>query len=112
MTVLRFWVCLCLYPLRVVFERSTPKFVMSARRQIIVLILRSCGLRCSHEEGPVPGGRPAGVREALKAHLKSPILDAVYVTEAAFDRHEDIAELLEQVWHPTPEEGRAFLCVW
>ena len=35
---------------------------------------------------------PQAVREALKAHLKSPILDAVYVTEAAFDRHEDIAE--------------------
>jgi len=52
---------------------------------------------------------PQAVREALKAHLKKPILDAVYVTEAAFDRHEDIAELLEQVYGtPTPEEGGVF----
>ena len=50
---------------------------------------------------------PQAVREALKAHLQSPVLDAVYVTESAYERHPDIAELLEQVHGtPTPEEGR------
>ena len=39
---------------------------------------------------------PQAVREALKAHLQSPLLDAVYVTESAYERHPDIAELLEQ----------------
>ena len=47
------------------------------------------------------------MREALKAHLQSPLLDAVYVTESAYERHPDIAELLEQAHGtPTPEEGR------
>ena len=36
---------------------------------------------------------PQAVREALKAHLQSPVLDAVYVTESAYERHPDIAEL-------------------
>ena len=50
---------------------------------------------------------PQAVREALKAHLQSPVLDAVYVTESAYERHPDIAELLEQAHGtPTPEEGR------
>jgi len=50
---------------------------------------------------------PQAVREALKAHLQSPLLDAVYVTESAYERHPDIAELLEQAHGtPTPEEGR------
>lgn len=51
---------------------------------------------------------PQAVREALKHHLdQKPILDAVYVTEAAFDRHEDIADLLEAAHGtPTPEPGR------
>ena len=51
---------------------------------------------------------PQAVREALKHHLDvKPILDAVYITEAAFDRHEDIADLLEAAHGtPTPEEGR------
>ena len=50
---------------------------------------------------------PQAVREALKAHLQSPVLDAVYVTENAYERHPDIAELLEQAHGtPTPEEGR------
>lgn len=50
---------------------------------------------------------PQAVREALKAHLQSPVLDAVYVTESAYERHPDIAELMEQVHGtPTPEEGR------
>ena len=50
---------------------------------------------------------PQAVREALKAHLQSPVLDAVYVTESAYERHPDIAELLEQSHGtPTPEEGR------
>lgn len=51
---------------------------------------------------------PQAVREALKHHLDTkPILDAVYITEAAFDRHEDIADLLETAHGtPTPEEGR------
>lgn len=47
------------------------------------------------------------VREALKAHLENPVLDAVYITEAAFERHDDIAELMEEVHGtPTPEAGR------
>ena len=47
------------------------------------------------------------MREALKAHLQSPVLDAVYFTESAYERHPDIAELLEQAHGtPTPEEGR------
>ena len=50
---------------------------------------------------------PQAVREALHAHLRRPVLDAVYVTEEAFDRHPDIAELLEEVHGtPTPEQGR------
>lgn len=50
---------------------------------------------------------PQAVREALKAHLESPVLDAVYITESAFDRHEDIVELMEEVHGtPTPEPGR------
>ena len=50
---------------------------------------------------------PQAVREALKAHLQSPVLDAVYVTESAYERHPDIAELMEQAHGtPTPEEGR------
>ena len=50
---------------------------------------------------------PQAVREALKAHLQSPLLDAVYVTENAYERHPDIAELMEQAHGtPTPEEGR------
>ena len=50
---------------------------------------------------------PQAVREALYAHLRRPVLDAVYVTEEAFDRHPDIAELLEEVHGtPTPEQGR------
>lgn len=50
---------------------------------------------------------PQAVREALKAHLENPVLDAVYITEAAFERHDDIAELMEEVHGtPTPEAGR------
>ena len=50
---------------------------------------------------------PQVVREALKAHLENPVLDAVYITEAAFERHDDIAELMEEVHGtPTPEAGR------
>lgn len=50
---------------------------------------------------------PQTVREALKAHLENPVLDAVYITEAAFERHDDIAELMEEVHGtPTPEAGR------
>lgn len=51
---------------------------------------------------------PQAVREALKFHLdERPILDAVYITEAAFDRHEDIVDLLEAAHGtPTPEQGR------
>lgn len=51
---------------------------------------------------------PQAVREALKMHLdERPILDAVYVTEAAFDRHEDVVDLLEAVYGTaTPEPGR------
>lgn len=50
---------------------------------------------------------PQAVREALTSHLHTPLLDAVYVTERAFDRHRDIAELLEKVHGtPTPEQGR------
>lgn len=50
---------------------------------------------------------PQAVREALKAHLETPVLDAVYITEAAFERHDDIAELMEEVHGtPTPETGR------
>ncbi len=50
---------------------------------------------------------PQAVREALRAHLETPVLDAVYITEAAFERHDDIAELMEEVHGtPTPETGR------
>ncbi|MBM7051264.1 RNA methyltransferase [Rothia sp. ZJ1223] len=50
---------------------------------------------------------PQAVREALKAHQQRPVLDAVYITESAFDRHDDIVELMEEVHGtPTPEQGR------
>ena len=50
---------------------------------------------------------PQAVREALTAHLQAPILDAVYITASAYERHPDIAELLEQAYGtPTPEAGR------
>ena len=50
---------------------------------------------------------PQAVREALKAHQVKPLLDAVYLTERAFDRHPDIVDLLEEVHGtPTPEPGR------
>lgn len=50
---------------------------------------------------------PQSVREALLAHQKTPILDAVYITESAFERHEDIVELMQEVHGtPTPEAGR------
>lgn len=50
---------------------------------------------------------PQAVREALIAHQTKPLLDAVYITERAFDRHPDIADLLEEVHgSPTPEPGR------
>lgn len=104
-----FWVCLCLYPLRVnFFERISTPVVMSnpqADRVRDIAKLRTRAARTKKGQFLVEG--PQAVREALKAHLKKPILDAVYVTEAAFDRHEDIAELLEQMYGtPTPEEGR------
>ncbi|WP_443094988.1 TrmH family RNA methyltransferase [Rothia koreensis] len=35
---------------------------------------------------------PQGVREALAAHRDRPILDAVYVTEAALERHPDLSD--------------------
>ena len=50
---------------------------------------------------------PQAVREALKAHQVKPLLDAVYITERAFDRHPDIVDLLEDVHgSPVPEPGR------
>lgn len=51
---------------------------------------------------------PQCVREALKYHLdQAPVLDAVYVTESALERHDDIADLLEEAYGtPTPEPGR------
>lgn len=50
---------------------------------------------------------PQAVREALLAHQTKPLLDAVYITERAFDRHPDIADLLEEVHSsPTPQPGR------
>ena len=50
---------------------------------------------------------PQAVREALKAHQVKPLLDAVYITERAFERHPDIVDLLEDVHGTsTPEPGR------
>ncbi|MFW0181340.1 TrmH family RNA methyltransferase [Rothia sp. P5766] len=50
---------------------------------------------------------PQAVREALWAHQTKPLLDAVYITERAFDRHQDIAQLMEEVHGtPTPQPGR------
>ncbi|MDO4898634.1 MAG: RNA methyltransferase [Rothia sp. (in: high G+C Gram-positive bacteria)] len=50
---------------------------------------------------------PQAVREALVAHANKPLLDAVYITEKAFDRHPDIVDLLEEAHgSPTPEPGR------
>lgn len=50
---------------------------------------------------------PQAVREALLTHQAKPLLDAVYITERAFDRHPDIADLLEEVHgSPTPQLGR------
>lgn len=50
---------------------------------------------------------PQAVREALKAHQNKPLLDAVYITERAYDRHPDIVDLLEEVHGtPTPQPVR------
>ncbi len=51
---------------------------------------------------------PQAVREALKFHLdERPLIDAVYITESAFDRHDDVVDLMEAAHGtPTPEAGR------
>lgn len=51
---------------------------------------------------------PQAVREALKFHLdERPMIDAVYITESAFDRHDDVVDLMEAAHGtPTPEAGR------
>lgn len=71
------------------FERISTPVVMSnpqADRVRDIAKLRTRAARTKKGQFLVEG--PQAVREALKAHLKKPILDAVYVTEAAFDRHE------------------------
>ena len=107
MAVLRFGVCLCLYPLRVnFFERISTPVVMSnpqADRVRDIAKLRTRAARTKKGQFLVEG--PQAVREALKAHLKSPILDAEVKTSGGSTT--SIAELLEQVYGtPTPEEGR------
>lgn len=47
---------------------------------------------------------PQAVREAIGAHGRAPLLDAVYTTEQFLDRHEEFVELLEQV-HGTRAGG-------
>ncbi|MCT1367914.1 RNA methyltransferase [uncultured Kocuria sp.] len=39
---------------------------------------------------------PQGVREALAAHRVMPLLDALYVTERALERHDDLAEAIAE----------------
>ena len=77
-----FWVCLCLYPLRVnFFERISTPVVMSnppADRVRDIAKLRTRAART--KKGPFLVDGPQAVREALTAHLQTPILVAVYVT--------------------------------
>ena len=50
---------------------------------------------------------PQAVREALAAHAEHPLLDALYVTEAALERHPDLAEGIgEAAGSRAPGEGR------
>lgn len=90
------------------FDRISSPVIMSnpqADRVRDIAKLRGRSARTKRGQFLVEG--PQAVREALKAHLVKPVLDAVYITEAAYDRHEDIVELLEQVHGtPTPEPGR------
>lgn len=97
------------YPGRVdFFERLSTPYVMSnpnADRVRDIARLHRRAPRAKRGQFVVEG--PQAVREALRAHLANPVLDAVYVTEGVFERHDDIARLLEQVYGtPTPEEGR------
>lgn len=49
---------------------------------------------------------PQGVREALAAHRNRPIIDALYVTEHALERHADLAEAIaEAEGSPAPSTG-------
>ena len=76
-----------------------------------ILQLRTRAARTKKGQFLVEG--PQAVREALKAHLKKPILDAVYVTEAALT----VMRILLSCWSrctapPPRRRAAASLCVW